>query len=347
MPSLFPTRSHDGGCPIKPTILVTGGSGYIGSHVVKELLGQGYPVVVFDRNRLPDGLRRLADGARLTEVQGDLADCATLHAAIRTHGPKAAVHLAGDIAVGESVENPAKYYNNNLGNGLNLLNALLAHDVKCFVFSSTAAVYGMPQTVPIPEDHPTIPINPYGRTKLMIERILSDYDAAYGFRSIRLRYFNAAGADESGLIGEAHDPETHLVPLVLQVPLGRRQHIQIFGTDYLTADGTCVRDYIHVTDLSAAHVLAVEALLSGCRSDVFNLGNGEGHSVRQVIATAEDVTGRPIAAKEGPRRAGDSPALVASSKKAMQELGWKPRLHELQTIVRTAWEWHRRDGKTE
>jgi len=312
--------------------------------VVNELLGQGYPVVVFDRNRLPDGLRRLSNGAGLTEVRGDLADSASLHAAIREHGPKAAIHLAGDIAVGESVENPAKYYNNNLGNGLNLLNALLAHDVKCFVFSSTAAVYGMPETVPIPEDHPAIPINPYGRTKLMIERILSDYDAAYGFRSIRLRYFNAAGADASGLIGEAHEPETHLVPLVLQVPLGKRPHVQVYGTDYPTADGTCIRDYIHVTDLSAAHVLAVEALLNGGRSDVFNLGNGEGHSVRQVIATAEKVTGHPIPLKETPRRAGDSPALVASSRKAMQELGWKPRLADLETIVRSAWEWHRKMG---
>ena len=312
--------------------------------MVNELLGQGYPVVVFDRNRLPDGLRRLSNGAGLTEVRGDLADSASLHAAIREHGPKAAIHLAGDIAVGESVENPAKYYNNNLGNGLNLLNALLAHDVKCFVFSSTAAVYGMPETVPIPEDHPTIPINPYGRTKLMIERILLDYDAAYGFRSIRLRYFNAAGADASGLIGEAHEPETHLVPLVLQVPLGKRPHVQVYGTDYPTADGTCIRDYIHVTDLSAAHVLAVEALLNGGRSDVFNLGNGEGHSVRQVIATAEKVTGHPIPLKETPRRAGDSPALVASSRKAMQELGWKPRLADLETIVRSAWEWHRKMG---
>jgi len=310
--------------------------------VAKELLGHGYPVVVFDRKPLPAGLRKLSSGASLAEVQGDLADSAALRAAIRTHEPKAAIHLAGDIAVGESVEDPAKYYNNNLGNGLNLLNALLAHGVKCFVFSSTAAVYGMPQTVPIPEDHPTVPINPYGRTKLMIERILSDYDAAYAFRSISLRYFNAAGADASGLIGEAHVPETHLVPLVLQVPLGKRPHIQIFGIDYPTADGTCIRDYIHVTDLSTAHVLAVEALLNGGRSDVFNLGNGEGHSVRQVIATAEMVTGRTIALKETPRRPGDSPALVASSVKAMRELGWKPQLASLDTIVRSAWNWHRK-----
>jgi len=328
----------------KPVILVTGGAGYIGSHVVKELLLRGYPVLVFDRNKLPDGLRGVKSGS-LESVRGDLADAYTLQDALRRFKPEAAIHLAGDIAVGESVRDPAKYYNNNMVNGINLLNALLAHDVKRFVFSSSAAVYGIPHTIPIPEEHPTAPINPYGRTKRMLERILGDYDAAYGLRSVLLRYFNAAGADPSGELGETHDPETHLVPLVLNVPLGVADHIDIFGIDYPTPDGTCVRDYIHITDLAAAHILAVEALLAGSRSDVFNLGNGSGHSVRQVIATAEKVVGRPIKVKETPRRLGDPASLVASSKRAMEVLGWKPQYAELETIIRTAWQWHSRRGK--
>ena len=322
-------------------ILVTGGAGYIGSHVVKELLAKDYPVLVFDRNKLPDGLRRVKGGS-LESVRGDLADAYTLHDALRRFKPAATIHLAGDISVGESVQNPAKFYSNNMVNGINLLNALLSHDVKYFVFSSSAAVYGIPHTIPIPEEHPTAPINPYGRTKRMFERILGDYDAAYGMRSVLLRYFNAAGADPSAELGEAHEPETHLVPLVLQVPLGMSENIEIFGCDYPTPDGTCVRDYIHINDLAAAHILAVEALLAGSRSDVFNLGNGSGHSVREVIATAEKVVGRSIKVKEAPRRLGDPASLVASSKRAMEVLGWKPQYAELETIIRTAWQWHSR-----
>jgi len=311
---------------------------------VRELLDQDYSAVVLDRNKLPEGLRKHPRSGNLSEVRADLLDAATLHVTLRKYEPKAVVHLAGDISVGESVENPAKYYNNNLGNGINLLNAMMAHGVKYFVFSSTAAVYGVPHTIPIPEEHQTDPINPYGRTKCMLERILGDYDSAYGMRSISLRYFNAAGADPSGELGEAHDPETHLVPLVLQVPLGRRERVEVFGTDYPTADGTCVRDYIHVTDLSAAHVLALEALLGGCRSDAFNLGNGQGHSVMEVIHTAEKVTGRAIKVVNSPRRAGDTSVLVASSRRIVERLGWKPKYGDLDTIIRTAWAWHSKNG---
>ena len=325
----------------KATILVTGGAGYIGSHVVRELLAKEYPVIVYDCNAVPPGLNS-ARGGLLNSIQGDLADVATLDAALGRFKPRAAIHLAGYIAVGESVENPAKYYGNNVVNGLNLLNALLAHGVKRFVFSSSAAVYGMPHTVPITEDHPMAPISPYGRTKWAFEQILRDFDAAYGLRSISLRYFNASGADPSGDIGEMHDPETHLIPMVLQVPLGIRESITIHGTDYPTRDGTCVRDYIHVSDLAAAHVLAVEALLEDGPSEVFNLGNGRGHTVREVIAAVQGVVGSRIEAREGPRRAGDPAELVASSQKAIQHLGWQPQHSELENIIQTAWRWHKR-----
>jgi len=324
----------------KPTILVTGGAGYIGSHVAMELLRRGYRVVIYDRRPVPTGLIHAQPGGELSTVQADLADSVPLTVTLDRYRPDAAIHLAGDIAVAESVQNPAKYYRNNIANGVALLDALLAHGVRRLVFSSSAAVYGMPERVPIPEDHPTAPINPYGRTKWMFELILRDYDAAWGLRSMLLRYFNAAGADDSGAIGEAHDPETHLVPLVLQVPLGQRESISIFGTDYPTRDGTCVRDYIHVSDLAVAHVLAVEALLDGAPSDVYNLGNGEGHTVREVIAAAEKVVGRPIAAVEEPRRPGDPPALVASSDKIIRQLGWRPQRNDLALIIESAWRWH-------
>ena len=313
--------------------------------MVKELAAKGYPVVVYDRRPLPDGLREIAGGAALHSVQADLADAAALGEALSRYTPRAAIHLAGYIAVGESVKNPQKYYVNNIACGLDLLGALQAHGVGCFVFSSSAAVYGMPHTVPIPEEHVTAPINPYGRTKWMFEQILHDYSAAYGLRSVSLRYFNAAGADPSGAIGEAHDPETHLIPQVLQVPMGLQEKIAIYGTDYPTHDGTCVRDYIHVSDLAVAHVLALEALLDGGPSDVFNLGNGEGHTVRQVIAAAEKVVGSTIPAVESPRRAGDPAALVASSKKAVEALGWQPKYSDLETIIKTAWQWHKRNAE--
>ena len=324
----------------RPTVLVTGGAGYIGSHVALELLRRGCRVVIYDRNPAPQGLVDIRTDGELSGVQADLADSAALNGALDRFRPDAAIHLAGYIAVAESVENPAKYYHNNITNGIALLDALLAHGVKRFVFSSSAAVYGMPERVPIPEDHPTAPINPYGRTKWMFEFILRDYDTAWGMKSMLLRYFNAAGADDTGAIGEAHDPETHLIPLVLQVPLGLRENICVFGTDYPTRDGTCVRDYIHVTDLAAAHVLAVEALLDGAPSDVFNLGNGQGHTVREVIETAGKVVGRQIAAVEKPRRPGDPPALVASSEKIIERLGWQPRRNDLATIIEAAWRWH-------
>jgi len=331
----------------KATILVTGGAGYVGSHVAGELLAKQYHVVVYDRNAVPEGLKAREQRDLLNSVQADLADRPALEAALSRFEPKAAIHLAGDISVGESVEDPAKYYGNNIAAGLNLLEALVEHGVQRLVFSSSAAVYGMPQAVPIPEDHPTAPINPYGRTKCMFEHILRDFDAAYGLRSISMRYFNAAGADPSAEIGEAHDPETHLVPLILQVPLGMRNSIAIYGTDYPTRDGTCVRDYIHVSDLAAAHILALEALLDGCPSDVFNLGNGDGHTVREVIAAAEKVVGSPIKAVETQRRAGDPPRLVASSGKAVKQLGWQPRYGELESIIQTAWRWHRRQAGQE
>ena len=327
----------------KPRILVAGGAGYIGSHIVKALVEKGYGVLVYDRNPIPRGLGGLRAGGLLDGVEADLADKAALESAVRGFGPRAAINLASYIAVGESVEDPAKYYSNNVVGGLGLLDALLAGGVKCFVFSSSAAVYGMPQAVPIAEDHPTAPISPYGRTKWMFEQILRDYDAAYGLRSVSLRYFNAAGADRSGEIGERHDPETHLIPLVLRVPLGLRDSVEIFGIDYPTRDGTCVRDYIHVTDLADAHVLAVEALLNGGPSDVFNLGNGDGYTVREVIATAEEVVGSRIKTRDTPRRPGDPAMLVASSEKAIQKLAWQPKHSALKTIIRTAWQWHRRE----
>jgi len=324
----------------RPTILVTGGAGYIGSHVALELLRRGCRVVIYDRNPVPQGLVDVRTDGELSGVRADLANSDALNAALERFRPDAAIHLAGYIAVAESVENPAKYYHNNITNGIVLLDMLLAHGVKRFVFSSSAAVYGMPERVPIPEDHPTAPINPYGRTKWMFEFILRDYDTAWGMKSMLLRYFNAAGADDTGAIGEAHDPETHLIPLVLQVPLGLRENISVFGTDYPTRDGTCVRDYIHVTDLAVAHVLAVEALLDDAPSDVFNLGNGQGHTVREVIETAGKVVGRQIAAVEKPRRPGDPPALVASSQKIIERLGWQPQRSDLATIIESAWRWH-------
>jgi UDP-glucose 4-epimerase len=252
------------------------------------------------------------------------------------------VHLAADSLVGESMVKPARYCRNNLINGINLLDALIGRGVCCFIFSSTAAVYGEPQEVPITEDHPARPVNVYGATKLMLENVLDWYDRAYGLRYVSLRYFNAAGADESAAMGEDHDPETHLIPIVLQAALGLREKVTVFGDDYPTPDGTCIRDYIHVTDLAAAHALAVDALLSGRPSAVYNLGNERGHSVREVIDTARRVTGRDIPVETGFRREGDPAVLVAGSHKIQRELGWRPRYDDLETIIRTAWEWHRR-----
>jgi UDP-glucose 4-epimerase len=319
-------------------ILVTGGAGYIGSHVNKGLHVQGHDTLVFDN--LTYGHRELAKWG--TFVQGDLEDKDHLREVFRRYPITAVMHFAAFAYVGESVENPRKYYINNVCNALNLLDVMLEYNVELFIFSSTCATYGTPVRIPIGEDHPQDPINPYGRSKLMVENILKDYSAAYGLRYVSLRYFNAAGADPDNEVGEWHEPETHLIPLVLDAASGRREDVRIFGTDYPTPDGTCMRDYIHVTDLSDAHLLALDYLAKGGESQVFNLGNGNGFSVKEVIECAQKVTGRPIRWVESDRRAGDPPVLVGSSERARTMLNWTPHLHELRAILETAWAWHRR-----
>ena len=322
-------------------ILVTGGAGYIGSHYVQYAQEQGEQVVVLDN--LAYGHREaVPEGVPL--VVGDMGSAALLDTVFTDYPLTAVVHFAAYAYVGESVTDPAKYYQNNTVATLAVLDAMRRHKVQNFVFSSTCATYGDPQTVPMDETHPQNPINPYGESKLFVERILRAYDRAYGLCYTALRYFNAAGADPQGRIGESHDPETHLIPLILQTALGKREAIQIFGTDYDTPDGTCVRDYIHIRDLAQAHSLALNRLREGGASDVFNLGNGQGFSVREVIATCEKVCGVPIAAKETARRAGDPPRLVASASKARTVLGWKPQYADLETLVAHAWNWetHRR-----
>lgn len=319
-------------------VLVTGGAGYIGSHTVKELLAAGHQVVTLDN--LSKGHRAAVSGGEF--VCGDLQDPELLQTVLRDYEITAVVHFAADSLVGESMEKPARYFNNNIVNGLNLLNAMVRQGVRQIVFSSTAAVYGEPAEMPITEDFPKAPTNNYGLTKLMFEQILATYEKAYGLKSIALRYFNAAGADRSGEIGEHHNPETHLIPLVLQAALGIRDKITVFGTDYPTPDGTCVRDYIHVTDLAQAHILALEALAGGERGGAYNLGNGKGFSVREVLDVAREVSGCSIPAAEGERRPGDPAVLVAGSERAVRELGWRPQYHDLRTIVETAWNWHRR-----
>lgn len=316
-----------------PSVLVVGGAGYIGSHMVKHLLRQGCDVVTYDN--LSTGYRDAVLGGQF--VLGDLADQAVLETLFSTHRFDGVLHFASFIQVGESVKEPAKYYENNVTNTLNLLNAMVTHDVRRFIFSSTAAVYGEPQYVPIDETHPRQPINPYGKTKWMVEQILQDYDRAYGLKSIALRYFNAAGADPEGELGERHEPETHLIPLVLQAASGRRPHISVFGRDYDTPDGTCIRDYIHVTDLAEAHWLALQRLLAGADSAAYNLGNGNGFSVQEVIDAAQKVTLRKIAVNDSPRREGDPARLVANSQAARNALNWQPARHDLDTIIQDAW----------
>jgi UDP-glucose 4-epimerase len=317
-------------------ILVTGGAGYIGSHAVRLFLNRGHDVWVFDN--LSVGHRAAVPPERL--IVGDLAEVPRLDHALLLHRIEAVVHFAAWTYVGESVREPGKYYQNNVVNTLNLLECMRRNGVERFVFSSTAATYGVPQRVPITEDEPQQPINPYGAGKLVVERALADYAAAYRWGYAALRYFNAAGASADGVIGEDHDPETHLIPLVLQAVLGQKQHIEVFGTDYPTPDGTCVRDYIHVEDLAEAHLLALERQQPG-EGLRYNLGIGRGYSVREVIRAVEEVTGKKVAVKEGPRRPGDPPVLVASSEKIQRELGWRPRYTELRPIVETAWNWHR------
>ena len=323
----------------KATVLVTGGAGYIGSHAVKALKSSGYDVVILDN--LVYGHREIAEEVLKTElIVGDTNDRALLDQLFASRSIDAVMHFAAYAYVGESVSHPDKYYRNNVVGTLTLIEAMNAAGINKFVFSSTCATYGVPETVPILEDQPQNPINPYGMSKLMVEQILADFDQAYDFRSVRFRYFNAAGADPSGELGEDHAPETHLIPLTLYAALGKRDSISIFGTDYPTPDGTCIRDYIHVTDLASAHVLGLEYLLNGGKTDKFNLGNGNGFSVKEVIETAREVTGREIKAIECDRRPGDPPSLVGSGEKAKKVLGWNPKYPDLKDIIAHAWQWH-------
>lgn len=316
-------------------ILVVGGAGYIGSHMLLRLALAGCEIVTLDN--LSGGHR---DAVLCGEfVRGDIADCELLDQLFEQSRFDAVMHFASFIQVGESMAEPAMYYRNNFGNTLNLLDAMCTHDVSKFIFSSTAATFGEPQYTPIDEQHPQKPINPYGRSKQMVEQVLADYDKAYGLKSVCLRYFNAAGADPGGRLGERHEPETHLIPLVLQVASGSRPHVSVFGRDYNTPDGTCIRDYIHVTDLCEAHWLALQSLVSGMGSQAYNLGNGNGFSVNQVIKAAQLVTERDINVIDAPRRKGDPARLVAESSLAKQVLQWKPQYSDLETIVRDAWNW--------
>jgi UDP-glucose 4-epimerase len=325
----------------KPTILVTGGAGYIGSHAVQALQKSGYDVVILDN--LVYGHRDIVENALKVElVVGDTGDRPLLDNLFSSRNIAAVIHFAAYAYVGESVTDPAKYYRNNVLGTLTLLEAMVAANVKKLVFSSTCATYGVPQTIPIPEDHPQDPINPYGATKLMVERILADFDVAYNFKSVSFRYFNAAGADPNGLLGEDHNPETHLLPLVLMTALGKRESVSIFGTDYPTRDGTCIRDYIHVCDLADAHVLGLEYLLKDGESNIFNLGNGSGFSVKEAIDAAREITGKEIKAVECDRRPGDPPMLVGSSEKARKILGWQPQYADIKVILTHAWNWHQK-----
>jgi UDP-glucose 4-epimerase len=316
-------------------VLVVGGAGYIGSHMVKMLLGAGHEVITLDN--LSSGHRDAVLGG--TFVEGDLADPACLAQVFKQHQPEAVMHFASYIQVGESVRKPDIYYRNNVTNTLNLLDAMLQFEVKKFIFSSTAAVFGEPDYVPIDEAHPNRPLNPYGRSKWMIEQVLADYDKAFDLRSVCLRYFNAAGADPEGQLGERHDPETHLIPLILQAASGRRDNIQVFGRDYDTPDGTCIRDYIHIVDLCAAHLAALEYLNKDGCSDRFNLGNGSGFSVQEVIDAVQKVSGKQVAVINGPRREGDPARLVADATRARSILAWQPTYTALDTIVLHAWQW--------
>ena len=324
-------------------LLVLGGAGYIGSHTATELLNNGHEVVIADN--LVTGYRE-AVPEKATFYQGDLRDKDFLVDLLTKEKVDAVIHFAAFSLVGESVTNPLKYYENNLYGTKVLLDAMIETGVDKIVFSSTAATYGEPENIPILESDRTCPTNPYGETKLAMEKMISWAAKAHGLHFVSLRYFNACGAHKSGKIGEAHNPESHLIPLVLQVPNGKREFVSIYGNDYDTPDGTCIRDYIHVTDLAKAHILAVEYLMNGGESDIFNLGNGVGYSVKEVIETARKVTGHPIPAKEEARRAGDPARLVASGEKARKILGWEPEIKDLADIISSAWKWHKshRDG---
>jgi UDP-glucose-4-epimerase GalE len=322
------------------SILVTGGAGYIGAHACKALARAGYTPIAYDN--LVYGHPESVKWGPLEK--GDIGDSRRLETVLQKYKPTSVMHFAAYAYVGESVENPAKYYRNNVAGTLTLLESMRNCGIDKMIFSSTCATYGMPEQIPIDEDHPQYPINPYGRGKLMIEWILQDFAAAYDLKFVSLRYFNAAGADPEGEIGEDHDPETHLIPLVLDAALGRREHLKIFGTDYDTSDGTCIRDYIHVSDLADAHLLALEYLRDGGESNVFNLGNGNGFSVREVIAAAGELTGYDIPCVESERRPGDPPVLIGSSDKIRKTLSWNPVFNELEAIIETAWRWQNKSA---
>jgi len=319
-------------------ILVVGGAGYIGSEINKELNQAGFQTVVFDG--LLSGHKEAVKWGEF--VEGNLSNLEDIRRVFSKYKIDAVLNFAGFIEVGESVTDPQKYYFNNLVNNLNLLKVMKEFEVKKIIFSSTAATFGEPKYTPIDEAHPQWPINPYGWTKLMVERVLADYDVAYGLRYVALRYFNACGANEEADIGENHQPESHLIPLVLDAAIGKRENIKIFGTDYPTPDGTCVRDYIHVVDLASAHLLALKHLLDGGESRQYNLGNGKGFSVREVINAVKKVTGKEFTVLEVERRPGDPPILIASSDKIKKELGWNPQYTEIEEIVATAWKWHQK-----
>mgnify|MGYP002510227172 FL=1 len=319
-------------------ILVCGGAGYIGSHTVKELLDKGYEVVVVDS--LETGHKKAVD-ERAVLCIGNISDGTFLENVFAKHNIDAVIDFAAYSLVGESVKEPAKYFENNVGGTLSLLSKMREHNVKYIVFSSTAATYGEPENIPILETDKTLPTNPYGESKLCVEKILRWFDEAYGVKYSVLRYFNAAGAHKSGTIGEDHFPESHLIPIILQVALGKREFIGVFGDDYPTEDGTCIRDYIHVTDLANAHILSLEKTMEENKSRTYNLGNGKGFSVKEVIEMTRKVTGKEIPEKVEPRRAGDPSVLIASSEKIIKELGWQPQYNTLEKIIDSAWQWHK------
>jgi len=323
----------------QPLVLVTGGAGFIGAHAVLALQQAGFEVLILDN--LERGHRDLVETVLNAQlIVGDIGDRPLLDQVFHSRSIAAVLHFAAYIEVGESVRFPDRFYKNNVNGTLTLLQAMVAAQVPSIVFSSTAAVYGLPQRLPLEETDPCAPINPYGRSKWMVEQILADMERAYGLKYVIFRYFNAAGADPHGRLGEDHHPETHLIPLVLQTALGRRPHINIYGTDYPTPDGTCIRDYIHVSDLAYAHVLGLKYLLAGGESNVLNLGNGQGFSVRQVIDTAARVTGCHIPIQHSDRRAGDPARLVANADRARRILGWQPQYADIEEIIAHAWQWH-------
>lgn len=319
------------------TVLVTGGAGYIGSHVVRKLLEQNYKVVIIDN--LSRGHEESVPGEAVFE-NADLLDSNAIREVLSRHTIDAVIHFAAFAYVGESVDNPEIYYKNNVGGSISLISALKDFNINKVVFSSTCSLYGNPEIIPISENESIKPINPYAKTKHMIENVLQDFDTAYGMKHVALRYFNAAGDDVDGVIGESHQPETHLIPIVLEAALGKRKSVQVFGNDYPTADGTCIRDYIHVYDLADAHIRALKYLSEGGKSEVVNLGTGDGYSVMQIIETAKKVTGCEIPYTVSGRRAGDPAVLIADNRKAKQLLGWSPE-YNLEDIISSAWTWHK------